>query len=534
MAKYICINQLKRQQNRLQLDLIKYNLDEQWQSHELVAQLRSKILPKLPKGLYDPQDLEHQVLFRLTTFVPDDITDEVIDTIIREQLAIIEERLKDVPDREYLFRGLDAHSKDLNVNNRLELKHDKDRIYAANADRVFGVEFKKITDDKMIKLFTEKLHYIHSGRHNGDAFGLFFKGDDIPWGVETIEPSVGAKQYKRDALLAHGIDPNKAVEITRLYLLPGSPKNAISILDGLVAEYYKERGIEAMHTTTMPTYAKTKSATIAGGMKDVLLVKELHHIFRKSIIAGKACYIHDVNVKNESSQTIRTNPMFPTLLTVETFMRLNGDDNIEALKILDNKTIYISDQKRNGIKSTETKFHVTDIAKTISLLSLNGHYSNSLYIRDTFWGYKDKPKLRLRESHINGRTEYDVSCKYRVSNEEYIRTTVTDLLYRGPSENNAVSEIKIMDELYKRENSYEKVQIRYEIDGVNANIDVYPFGAFLKLKGEKQNIWSIAELLGYDEKSAISKHVDDSYIEWTHNIGLKELWNIRFGLSSNE
>lgn len=288
-----------------------------------------------------------------------------------------------------------------------------------------------------------------------------------------------------------------------------------------------------MHTTTMPTYAKTKSATIAGGMKDVLLVKELHHTFRKSIINGKVCYVHDVNTKDNSLLTVKINPMFPTLLTVETFMRLNNDDNITALKILDNKTIYINDQKRDGIKSTETKFHISDIGRIISLLSSNGYYSGSLYIRDTFWGYKDKPKLRLRESFVHGKIEYDVSCKYRISREEYVRTTLTELLYKGPSKNNAISEIKIMDESYKPQNSYEKIRIKYEIDGINANIDIYPFGAFIKLKGKEQSIWSIAKLLGYDEKSAIIKHADDSYIEWTHNIGLKELWDIRFGLNSN-
>lgn len=78
-------------------------------------------------------------------------------------------------------------SKDLNVEERLELKNDNGRLYATGYGRTFDVEFRKITDESIIKLFTEKLHYIHNGRHKGDAFGFYFVGDDMPWGVETTE-----------------------------------------------------------------------------------------------------------------------------------------------------------------------------------------------------------------------------------------------------------------------------------------------------------------------------------------------------------
>lgn len=154
----------------------------------------------------------------------------------------------------------------------------------------------------------------------------------MPWGVETTEPSVVAKEYKKEALLAHGIDPSKAIEITRLYLLPGSPKNAISILDGLVSRYYKEQDMEAMYTTTMPTYAKTKGATTAGGMKDVLLVKELLHEFSPIIVDDETVYKLRVG-SDSASEHITTHENFPTLYTVETFMRLQPNREIKQLPI---------------------------------------------------------------------------------------------------------------------------------------------------------------------------------------------------------
>lgn len=112
---YLSLSRLQREQNQLSLNLIEYSLEEEWQSSRLIGELRKRVYPKLPSGLFDPQDLEHQTLFRLTTYDPNDITDETIDEVIREQHAIIENRLSSVSDREYLFRGFNHRSKDLRI-----------------------------------------------------------------------------------------------------------------------------------------------------------------------------------------------------------------------------------------------------------------------------------------------------------------------------------------------------------------------------------------------------------------------------------
>lgn len=432
---YLSVGQLQREQNRLNLDLIKYSLDEEWHSSRLVSKLRGRITSFLEKGLYDPQDLEHQVLFRLSTYNPAEITDELIKETIEEQRYIIEHRLADVEDLSYLFRGFNPRSKDLNVSERLELKHEGERLYATGYGRTLEVEFRRITDEAIIRLFTEKLHYIHSGRHSGDTFGFFFAGDDLPWGVETTESSISAKKYKRDALLAHGIDPHKSIEITRLYLLPGSPKNAISILDGLVSKYYKSQGIEAMYTTTMPMYAKTKGATTSGGMKDVLLVKELSHTFRKTTLGGRSVFVHDVTAPKSGSDLLHTHPLFPTLLTVETFMRLNANHYIKPLSILRSKTIYIPGTKRRSEQQSEMRFMVKSLPNFLDIIRHAGaKHQNTTYMYDSFWGHDSLNKLRLRKIIDGDRVYYESSSKYRVSQEDHIRTVVNDLLYRGESE----------------------------------------------------------------------------------------------------
>lgn len=529
---YLSLSKLQREQNQLDLNLIDYSLEEEWQSSRLVKDLRKRIYSKLPSGLFDPQDLEHQVLFRLTTYDPDDITDEILDEVIHEQHVIIENRLNDVNDREYLFRGLNCRSKDLNVRDRLELKHDRDRLYATGFGRTIEVEFRKITNNNIIRLFTEKLHYIHSARAAGDAFGFYFAGDNLPWGVETVEWGLNVKKYKRDSLLAHGIDPNKAVEVTRLYLLPGSPKNAISILDGLVAKYYREKGMEAMYTTTMPMYAKSKGATTSGGMRDVLLVKELSHKFIKSKIENKIVYQHSVSADSKQI-ALETSSKFPTLLTVETFLRLNKNNEVTPLPVLTNKTIFISAQHRRSEKTTEIRFPVDNLPKLLKeIQSIGSRCIKTYYINDSFWqkGKSKDSKIRLRQIITKTQATYEVSMKYRISKEEHVRTAINDILYRGDSYDNAVSAIKIKDKNYHNIKDFEKIRIIYTAGKVLLSIDVCPFGSFLKISGDIDCVLDMVKTLHFKKDQSLTDSLDSIYESWCSSLKLKNNHSVRFGL----
>ena len=94
MQKKNPINTLKEKQKRLSLNIINYDLDKMWKAHPLVNSLRERVIKALPnEGFYDPQDLEHQTLFRLTTFDPKDINDEIINFVVQEQFAVMQDRL---------------------------------------------------------------------------------------------------------------------------------------------------------------------------------------------------------------------------------------------------------------------------------------------------------------------------------------------------------------------------------------------------------------------------------------------------------
>jgi len=526
---------LKSQQNKLKINLIDYDLEKMWQSHPLINQLRIRVQPLLPKGLYDPQDLEHQVLFRLTTFDPNDITDEIIQLVIDEQFLILQERLsKSDFDLEYAFRGLSGKYPDLNINDRLELCKENNKIVAKNNNRSFAVEFRMVQDDSIVSLFTNELHYIHQSRPKGETFGFYFAGDDIPWAIETTEPSVISKDYKREALLAHGIDPNKAIELTRFYALPGAPTNAISLMDGLVSKYYESKGIEALFTTTMPMYSKTKSATIAGGINRPLLVKDLRHKFVPEKIQGKICYRHTTTIPEQHKETdfIITHANFPTMLVVEVY-RLINEPSLGPMKILedDSKVIYV---KQRDIKiEKEVKFLVKDINGILETINTKqvGKFSKVEYIRDIVFGCEgESKKVRLRMQNNFQNMSIEAIYKYKIDYVENIKAEVEEIIYKGNQMKDALKMIQHHGN-FKEENSYEKIRATYFGDKVEITLDVYPYGVWVEIEGDPEKIWEAAMKLGYKKDYAITSNADELYLDWNKKYQPKEFWDVRFGFT---
>jgi len=530
-------NILKEKQKRLNLNIINYDLEKMWKAHPLINSLRERVIRALPKdGFYDPQDLEHQALFRLTTFDPKDINDEIINFVVQEQYAVMQDRLSKLDfDVEYLFRGIKGKYHDLNVEDRLELCWENDKLVAKNDNRSFNVEFRTVHDERIVSLFSNELHYIHRDRPKGETFGFYFVGDEIPWAIETTEPSAIAKQYKRDALLANGIDPNKAVELTRFYTLPGAPTNSISLMDGLVAKYYKEKGMEALFTTTMPMYSKTKSTTISGGLNKPLLVKDLRHKFIPSRINGQTYYRHVTTVPEDHDEieVITTHPNFPTMLVVEVF-RVLSERSIEPLPILNDhkKVIYVM-QRDHSSTEEEVKLPVESISDILNKIRTVGKYSRTEYIRDVVYGdksSKEAKKIRLR---ISDNLEYslvEATRKYRITEDSDVKREVEETIYKGSSEDEALSMIELQGE-FAEENSYEKTRMYFNADGgAEITLDIYPFGAWVEVEGSEEKVKHIASKLGYSKKEFILDSADDLYLEWKKKHNLPEQWDVRFGL----
>lgn len=255
-------------------------LENIWLEDPRIQKAREIISPLLGNG-YDTQDLEHQVLFRMTTYSEKEAFARIPE-IVKEQEFITKERMKNsrVNLKELFCFG--SKRKDDWV---MEWDDHKQGLYAVNGKRKKEIIFREITlkEEKFLyKNIIESYHYIHCDRcdeNKGLMFACFLRGNKLPFAIQEVEPCSISRNYKKAVLLLLDINYHTTVEITRLYSVPNTPKNLISIVDKLVARALRDKGYEWMMTAVMPNFAKTKSSTIAGGMNCPIVAKHLEFEF---------------------------------------------------------------------------------------------------------------------------------------------------------------------------------------------------------------------------------------------------------------
>lgn len=377
-----------------------FDLHDAWPRHALMDDLREKILPLMNAFLeqqdvvVDPQDLEHQILFRLTTLSPKQIyqggeavvrhlqqvgayddwqniskidpevledrplNEALIQHVIEEQFAIIADRLEraGIDLGEILATELEDpetgemvpfFSDDQEKRWRLEWYKGGEgpkQLVAVSPEGVIKNVELKLVDQEMAELVTFNLHYIHTLRADGLTFGMYVEGMDMPFAVETTEFTDRARQYKQNAYLLNGYHPHRGIELTRLYTLPGGPLNIIGVIDGAVSKYVKQNHpeVEFVSTTVMPTYAKTKSTTIAGGIDTPCLVKTGQHKFAPVEIGGRACYEHLTNRRAgdvDPASIIHDHPEFPLLPVLEVVNGFGAKPSFRPARGMEGKMI---------------------------------------------------------------------------------------------------------------------------------------------------------------------------------------------------
>ena len=254
-----------------------------WQKDPRIEKARKIIIPKIRRSLahstikFDAQDLEHQILFRMTT-LPEREAFKKISYIFDEQKAITMERMnkaKIPPDRLFYFG-----SQRIDHNWFMNWGDQNKKLYALN--RKTGerkeVTFREITDSQEFELFSDIIqnyHYIHCSRNKGWLFGMFIKDHQYPFALQEVEPCNISRNYKKAILMLSDINYNTSAEITRFYSIPNSPKNLAGILDKLIGRVLRDRGYEWLMTSVMPCFSKTRATTIAGGVDTPIYAKKL-------------------------------------------------------------------------------------------------------------------------------------------------------------------------------------------------------------------------------------------------------------------
>ncbi len=183
----------------------------------------------------------------------------------------------------------------------------------------------------------------------------------------------------------------------------------------------------------------------------------------------------------------------------------------------------------------EIKIEIKDISSFLMKVRKIAKYKKTEYIRDVIYGSEEeKKKIRLR---IVDNFEYqsiDTTHKYKVDIEEGVRKEIEEIIYKGSSVKDAISSIKSRGD-FKEENSYEKTRILF-IDDTDTEItvDIYPFGVWCEIEGQICNIHDVVKKLGYSKDDYCIEGADDLYLTWNKNKNLKEMWDVRFGLTGSK
>lgn len=335
----------------------KFRLDN-WPTDALMSNTRKQVANvvdayiKRHDILCDPRDLKYQTMFRLTTYeIPDvyengitlddylqdqgaytnwrnilyldpqfvqqfRIKPEVITSIIEEQYEIIRQRLQNssLPVERILPRsGIFAEP-------GWVIQKQNNAIFAAQEEGVTAtaglvpLEFREINPE-LAKHYHNDLHYIHTPRADV-AFGLYEKGDDLPFSVLALEKI--DRPYKKNVLLMQGYDSRYCYDLTRLYSRPGTPGNTSSSMFSLTFNHMKNNYPEtqAIMSAFMPSYATGVSMT-SGGFNNPILVKPLIHTLEERSIDGKTVWEHVTKRRQQESKGRRIRSKFPLLPTVE-------------------------------------------------------------------------------------------------------------------------------------------------------------------------------------------------------------------------
>ena len=150
------------------------------------------------------------------------------------------------------------------------------------------------------------------------------------------------RDYKRDALLIYGFDPDKFFDFTRLYSKPGVPKNASSAISSCIkSQLLKEDPTyQGAISTFMPTYANGNSM-LACGLDTPFMIKRNTHKFQT--ITGKdneKLFEHLTNRRADSlTEDIILRNKMRLLPVVEVMSIFNRNTRFEPLISIKNEML---------------------------------------------------------------------------------------------------------------------------------------------------------------------------------------------------
>lgn len=331
-----------------------------WPNHPLMTHSKKLVLRAIKshigaEELLDDKDLLYQTLFRLTTIPIEeafvngdklseyifslranlhwsniqnldsriistfDLNQDILNEVILEQKNLIVDRV----DHSTLPRSVIKkilHQGGIFDEEGWVLCRERGNIFAKNAKKKqkLRVRFESVEVDFAMELH-RVLHYIHTPRAIF-AYGLYLEDSKTPFSVVAFDHV--EREYKKNALLLNGFNPDESLDLTRLYSSSGTPMNTSSLIfSSAFAQIRKEHSwAKSVMSAFMPTYA-TGMSMVSAGFYHPMLIKPNVHTFGSKLVNGMMAYEHLTPRRAcESSDTISS--LWPLLPVIELFAPL--------------------------------------------------------------------------------------------------------------------------------------------------------------------------------------------------------------------
>ncbi len=162
----------------------------------------------------------------------------------------------------------------------------------------------------------------------------------------------------------------------------------------------------------------------------------------------------------------------------------------------------------------ELKFEIKDYEKLVGTLKEVSEFKNSAY--EITIMYDENGKLFKKDARLRLRRMIDIK-----TNEEK-----TEISYKKPKTREGIkieeeyeTSVGNFDEIeqvlknigFEKVSSYERIRDTFVKGGMKITIDSFPFGDYLEVEGELEDIKKFAEERGLDMNENITKSCDDIY-----------------------
>ena len=162
----------------------------------------------------------------------------------------------------------------------------------------------------------------------------------------------------------------------------------------------------------------------------------------------------------------------------------------------------------------ELKFEVKDYLNTIQKLMKVSKFKASAYEITVM--YDEGKKLFDKDARLRLRKKVDIINDKEATEISYKKPLTREGIKIEEEYETSVGNFDEMEQIFAnigftRVSSYERIRDTFEKNGMKITIDSFPFGDYLEVEGDLNNIQEFAKEFGFDMKENITKSFDDIY-----------------------